>query len=237
MSFSMRRRDVLLSLGAVSATALLAACSDDAPKPAEQPATPAAPTASAPASQGTVDMAKLVEPGVLPEKMLGKADAPVTIVEYASMTCPHCATFTKDVFPKLKAAYIDSGKVRFVFREFPLDLTAAAGSMLARCIADGDANKYFAVVDLLFRQQDVWAVQNPTAPLKRVARQAGMGEQQFETCLKDQKLLDAIKESQDYAVKTLKINSTPTFFVNDTMVRGETSFEAFQKIIDPLLKG
>ncbi|MGB3273817.1 MAG: thioredoxin domain-containing protein, partial [Xanthobacteraceae bacterium] len=148
-----------------------------------------------------------------------------------------CATFTKDVFPKLKAAYIDSGKARFVFREFPLDLTAAAGSMLARCIADGDANKYFAAIDLLFRQQDVWAVQNPTAPLKRVARQAGMGEQQFETCLKDQKLLDAIKESQDYAVKTLKINSTPTFFVNDTMVRGETSFEAFQKIIDPLLKG
>lgn len=181
--------------------------------------------------------AEIARPSSLGDMALGDPKATVTIVEYASMTCPHCATFTKDVFPKLKAAYIDSGKVRFVFREFPLDLTAAAGSMLARCIADGDANKYFAVVDLLFRQQDVWAVQNPTAPLKRVARQAGMGEQQFETCLKDQKLLDAIKESQDYAVKTLKINSTPTFFVNDTMVRGETSFEAFQKIIDPLLKG
>jgi len=181
--------------------------------------------------------AEIARPSSLGDMALGDPKATVTIVEYASMTCPHCATFTKDVFPKLKAAYIDSGKVRFVFREFPLDLTAAAGSMLARCIADGDANKYFVAIDLLFRQQDVWAVQNPTAPLKRVARQAGMGEQQFETCLKDQKLLDAIKESQDYAVKTLKINSTPTFFVNDTMVRGETSFEAFQKIIDPLLKG
>lgn len=181
--------------------------------------------------------AEIARPSSLGDMALGDPKATVTIVEYASMTCPHCATFTKEVFPKLKAAYIDSGKARFIFREFPLDLTAAAGSMLARCIADGNADKYFAVVDLLFRQQDVWAVQNPTAPLKRVARQAGMGEQQFETCLKDQKLLDAIKESQDYAVKTLKINSTPTFFVNDTMVRGETSFEAFQKIVDPLLKG
>ncbi len=181
--------------------------------------------------------AEIARPSSLGDMALGDPKATVTVVEYASMTCPHCATFTKEVFPKIKETYVDSGKVRFIFREFPLDLTAAAGSMLARCIADGNADKYFAVVDLLFRQQDVWAVQNPTAPLKRVARQAGMGEQQFETCLKDQKLLDAIKESQDYAVKTLKINSTPTFFVNDTLVRGETSFEAFQKIIDPMLKG
>ncbi len=181
--------------------------------------------------------AEIARPSSLGDMALGNPKATVTIVEYASMTCPHCATFTKEVFPKIKEAYIDSGKVRFVFREFPLDLTAAAGSMLARCVADGNADKYFAMVDLLFRQQDVWAVQNPTVPLKRVARQAGMGEQQFETCLKDQKLLDAIKESQDYAVKTLKINSTPTFFVNETLVRGETSFEAFQKIIDPMLKG
>jgi protein-disulfide isomerase len=141
------------------------------------------------------------------------------------------------VFPKIKAAYIDTGKIRYVFREFPLDIKAAAGSMLARCIADGDANKYFAVVDLLFRQQDEWAGRDTTATLKRISRQAGMSEQQFEACLKDQKLLDAIKESQDYAVKTLKINSTPTFFINETPVRGETSFEAFQKVIDPLLKG
>ena len=181
--------------------------------------------------------AEIARPSSLGDMALGDPKAAVTIVEYASMTCPHCATFTKEVFPKIKETYVDSGKVRFIFREFPLDLTAAAGSMLARCIADGNADKYFAVVDLLFRQQDIWAVQNPTAPLKRVARQAGMGEQQFETCLKDQKLLDAIKESQDYAVKTLKINSTPTFFVNETLVRGETSFEAFQKIIDPMLKG
>lgn len=181
--------------------------------------------------------AEIARPSSLGDMALGDAKAPVTIIEYASMTCPHCAAFTKEVFPKIKATYIDTGKVRFIFREFPLDLTAVAGSMLARCIADGDANKYFAVVDLLFRQQDEWAGRDTTATLKRISRQAGMSEQQFEACLKDQKLLDAIKESQDYAVKTLKINSTPTFFINETPVRGETSFEAFQKVIDPLLKG
>lgn len=180
--------------------------------------------------------ADIARPSSLGDMALGDPNAPVTIVEYASMTCPHCASFTKEVFPKIKETYIDTGKVRFIFREFPLDLTAAAGSMLARCIADGDANKYFAVIDLLFRQQEEWATRDTTATLKRISRQAGMGEQQFEACLKDQKLLDAIKESQDHAVTKLKVNSTPSFFVNETLVRGDTSFEAFQKIIDPLLK-
>jgi len=180
--------------------------------------------------------ADIARPSSLGDMALGDPKAPVTIVEYASMTCPHCATFTLQVFPKIKEAYIDTGKARFIFREFPLDLTAAAGSMLARCIGKDDPAKYFAVNDLLFRQQADWAVKDTAATLKRIARQAGMGEQQFEECLKDQKLLDAIKESQDHAVNKLKVNSTPTFFVNETLVRGDISFEAFQKIIDPLLK-
>ncbi len=94
--------------------------------------------------------AEVAKPQSLPDMGLGPQDAKVTIVEYASMTCPHCANFNETVFPKIKSTYIDSGKVRYVFREFPLDIKAAAGSMLARCIAKDDAPKYFTVIDLLF---------------------------------------------------------------------------------------
>ena len=184
-------------------------------------------------SQTAADVAK---PSPLGDMALGPENASVTIVEYASMTCPHCAAFTLNVFPKLKAEYIDTGKVRFVFREFPLDLKAAAGSMLARCIGKSDAAKYFAVVDLLFRQQTDWVLSNTADALKRIGRQAGLSEDQVNACLKDQKILDGIQETQDYASKTLKVNSTPTFFVNGTLVRGETSLEAFEKMINPLLK-
>ena len=96
----------------------------------------------------------------------------MTITEYASMTCPHCAAFTETVFPKIKSEYIDTGKIRFVFREFPLDIKAAAGSMLARCIAKDDAGKYFAVIDLLFRQQNDWVMKNTTG-YADADRQAG----------------------------------------------------------------
>jgi protein-disulfide isomerase len=184
-------------------------------------------------SQTAADVAK---PSPLGDMAIGPEKASVTIVEYASMTCPHCAAFTNEVFPKLKSAYIDTGKVRFIFREFPLDLVAAAGSMMARCIAKDDANKYFAVVETLFKQQAEWAVKNPLEPLKLIGKQAGLSEEAFNACLKDQKILDGIKATQEYAADTLKVNSTPSFFVNGTMVRGETSFENFQKLIDPLLK-
>ena len=110
-------------------------------------------------AQGAADVAKPVS---LPDMALGPANAPVTITEFASMTCPHCAAFTEKVFPKIKSEYIDSGKIRFVFREFPLDIKAAAGSMLARCIAKDDAGKYFAVIDMLFKQQKDWVIKNTT---------------------------------------------------------------------------
>ena len=111
---------------------------------------------------------------------LGPAKAPVTIIEYASMTCPHCAAFGENVFPMLRSKYIDTGKVRFVFREFPLDIKAAAASMLARCIAKTDAGKYFAVIDLLFKQQTEWAGPKTTEILKRIGKQAGLSEQNVE---------------------------------------------------------
>ena len=180
--------------------------------------------------------AEVAKPQSLPDMGLGPQDAKVTIIEYASMTCPHCANFNETVFPKIKSTYIDPGKVRYVFREFPLDIKAAAGSMLARCIAKDDAPKFFAVIDLLFRQQNDWVVKNTTETLTRIGKQAGLSQQQVEDCLKDQALLDKIAADQKYAAEVLKVNSTPTFFINGEKIKGEASFDEFAKKINPLLK-
>ncbi|MBI3699344.1 MAG: DsbA family protein [Afipia sp.] len=179
---------------------------------------------------------EISKPVMLGDMALGPKDAPVTIVEYASMTCPHCAAFTKDVFPKLKADYIDTGKVRFIFREFPLDKIALAASAAARCIAKDDASKYFALVDIIFKQQ-IDLANDPLPTINRIGKQAGFSEAQIKACVDDdpstkQKIIDDLK----YANETLKVNSTPFFFVNGTPVKGETSFDAFEKIIKPLLK-
>ena len=184
-------------------------------------------------AQSPSDVAKPVS---LPDMALGPANAAVTVTEFASMTCPHCAAFDQAVFPKLKSEYIDTGKIRYIFREFPLDIKAAAGSMLARCIAKGDASKYFTVVDLLFKQQNDWVMKNTTETLTRIGKQAGLSQQAVEDCLKDQALLDKIAADQKYASEVLKVNSTPTFFLNGEKITGETSFEEFEKRIKPLLK-
>jgi protein-disulfide isomerase len=184
-------------------------------------------------AQTASDVAKPVS---LPDMALGPASAAVTITEYASMTCPHCAAFNANVFPKIKSEYIDTGKVRYVFREFPLDIKAAAGSMLARCIAKDDSGKYFAVVDMLFKQQNDWVMKNTTETLTRIGKQAGLSQQAVEDCLKDQTLLDKIAADQKYASEVLKVDSTPTFFVNGEKIKGEASFEEFTKKINPLLK-
>jgi protein-disulfide isomerase len=169
-------------------------------------------------AQSAADVAKPVS---LPDMALGPANAAVTITEFASMTCPHCAAFNEQVFPKIKSEYIDTGKIRYIFREFPLDIKAAAGSMLGRCIAKDDAGKYFAVVDLLFKQQAEWAGPKTTETLKRIGKQAGLSEQNVEDCLKDQALLDKIAADQKYAAEVLKVDSTPTFFINGEKIKGE----------------
>ncbi len=184
-------------------------------------------------AQSAADVAKPVS---LPDMALGPANASVTITEFASMTCPHCAAFDKDVFPKIKSEYVDTGKVRYVFREFPLDIKAAAGSMLARCIAKDDAGKYFAVVDMLFKQQNDWVLKNTAETLTRIGKQAGLSQQAVEDCLKDQALLDKISADQKYASEVLKVDSTPTFFINGDKIKGEASFEEFDKRIKSLLK-
>jgi protein-disulfide isomerase len=179
--------------------------------------------------------ALLAKPVSLPDIALGSAKAPVTITEYASMTCPHCAAFGENVFPMLRSKYIDTGKVRFVFREFPLDIKAVAASMVARCIADGDAEKYFGAVRLLFQQQAALMEQTKNT-LMQIGKQAGMSEQAVETCEKDQVLLDKIAADQRFALNFLKVDSTPTFFINGERLKGAMSFEELEEKIKPLLK-
>ena len=179
--------------------------------------------------------ALLAQPMSLPDMALGEAKAPVTIFEFASMSCPHCAAFEQNVFPMLRSKYIDTGKVRFVFREFPLDIKAAAASMLARCIADGDAEKYFGAVRQLFQQQDALMGQTKDT-LMLIGKQAGMSEEAVETCEKDQILLDKLAADQRFALDALKVDSTPTFFINGERLKGAMSFEELEEKIKPLLK-
>jgi protein-disulfide isomerase len=175
------------------------------------------------------------KPVLLPDMALGSAAAKVTIIEYASLTCPHCADFNQDEFSKIKAEFIDTGQVRYVFREFPRDIKDAAGSMLARGIAKGDCSKYFAVIDMLFRQQNE-LVQKTTETLQRIGRFAGLSPQAVQNCISDQALLDKLTADRKFAVEVLKIPGTPTFFVNGEMIAGVPSFEEFESRIKSLLK-
>jgi protein-disulfide isomerase len=179
--------------------------------------------------------AAVAKPVSLPDMAIGSAKAPVTITEYSSMSCPHCAAFGENVFPMLRSKYIDTGKVRFVFREFPLDIKAAAASMLARCIAKDDAEKYLGAVAVLFKQQDRLMDQTKDT-LKLVGKLNGMSEEEVETCEKDQALLDKLAADQRYALEILKVDSTPTFFVNGERVKGAISFEELEARLKPLLK-
>jgi protein-disulfide isomerase len=177
----------------------------------------------------------VAKPVSLPDMALGSEKAAVTITEFASMSCPHCAAFEQNVFPMLKSKYIDTGKVRFVFREFPLDIKAAAASMLARCIAGDDAAKFFGVIDTLFKQQDQLMTQTKET-LQLIGKQAGMSEQGAETCVKDQALLDKLSADQKFANEVLKVDATPTFFIHGEMLKGAMSFEELEDKIKPLLK-
>ncbi|MFL5326843.1 MAG: DsbA family protein, partial [Microvirga sp.] len=155
-------------------------------------------------------------------------------IEYASLTCSHCAAFHKDTYPLLKSRYIDSGKVRFTLREFPLDPLATAGFMLARC--DGEA-KYYPITDLLFDTQRTWAfVDKPLDALQQLMRQAGFSQERFEACLRDQKLYDAVNAVRKRAEDVFKVNATPTFFINGQRHGGNLSIDEMEKIIKPMLE-
>lgn len=175
----------------------------------------------------------LAQAGPDGDVVIGSDKAPVTVIEYASMTCPHCAHFTATTFPELEKRYIDTGKVRFIFREFPLDALAAAGFMLARCAGK---DKFMPIVETLFAKQNDWVVQKPIEPLKAIAKQFGFSEESFNECLANQKVLDDIQAVRDRAAGKLGVNSTPTFFINGKRLVGDLSIDTMAKEIDPYLK-
>ena len=180
------------------------------------------------------ETAVLDGPQALPDVVEGKADAPATIIEYASMTCSHCAAFHKDVWPALKAKYVDAGKAKFVLREFPLDRLSLAAFMLARCAGP---DKRDAVVDRLFDHQADWAFgDNPLPRLKEQMTAAGVSEADFDACLKNQKLLDQVRSLRDAAAAKLGVSSTPTFFVAGQRLSGEHSLDKFDEILAPAAK-
>lgn len=192
---------------------------------------------AAAAAPDQVPMSDLMKPEALPDMVMGKADAPVTVIEYASMTCPHCAHFSETTFPELKKRYIDTGKVRYIFREFPLDNLAAAAFMLARCAGELDSSKYYAMIETMFAQQRTWAVEKPIPPLMAIAKQAGFTEKSFDACLANQKLLTGIEDVRQRAIKQFQVDSTPTFFINGKRTVGAVTIEDMAKIIDPMLSG
>lgn len=180
-----------------------------------------------------VSVDELMKPQDLPDLVIGAANAKVTIVEYASMTCGHCARFHNTVLPELKKKYIDTGKVRFIMREFPIDNLAAAASMLARC-AGGD--KTYGLIDTFFAKQADWAFKegSPVPRLFEIAKQAGFTQESFDKCLTDQKLLDQVQAVRARGSDKFGVAATPTFFVNGKKLGGPTLAD-FEKAIDPLL--
>jgi protein-disulfide isomerase len=212
---ALSRRDVLKSSAAALALSALL---------------PAAPALA----QTAVSMEALLEDGPLPDIWLGDPKAPVTVIEYASTTCSHCANFHATTFKELKTKYIDTGKVRFVLREFPLNNVDLGAYMIARCAGD---DKRYAIVDLLFAQQKSWMNDKPLASLVSLMRQAGVSEQQVEACLKDKVLYDNMVKARDLATSKFGVNSTPTFFINGQRQVGALSLEEMEKVILPFIKG
>jgi protein-disulfide isomerase len=207
------------------------------PAKADPAATPQAPATTPSPATGADFLAELAKPGPDGDIVLGSPKAPVTVIEYASMTCPHCAHFSQTTFPELKKRYIDTGKVRFIFREFPFDKLAAAAFMLARCAnTAGGSDKFMAVVETLFAEQSQWVVEKPLGPLQDIAKQFGFTADSFKACLTNQKVLDGIEAVRDRAVEKLGVNSTPTFFINGKKIVGDVAIDTMAKEIDPHLK-
>jgi len=186
--------------------------------PQAPPATPAPPAGVAP---------------VLEDIPLGKADAPVTIIEYASLTCPHCAHFANDIFDKVKAAYIDTGKVKWIYRDFPLDEVALRAAMMARC---GGAEHYYGFIELIFRQQQHWIQEkDPLQALADLGRLGGITPEQFKACMSNQVVENAVLQSRVNAQKQFDVDSTPTFIINGEKHAGALEFPDFSKVVDALL--
>jgi protein-disulfide isomerase len=166
------------------------------------------------------------------ERFIGKVDAPIVIIEYASLTCPHCAAFHTEILPQVKVQYIDTGKARLVFRDFPLDQVAVRGSMLARC---APPDRYFAFLDAMFRNQSAWAfAKDPMAGLLRIAKLGGLSQEQFDQCMADKTLEEAVLEERLTGARDFNVNATPTLIVNGKKTENPRSFEEFDRVLKPL---
>ena len=167
------------------------------------------------------------------EQVLGNPNAPVTIIEYASLTCSHCAQFHNEVLPKLKERYITPGKVRLIYRDFPLDQTALAAAALAHCAAP---ERYFSMLDVMFETQGNWArSDDPIAALKQLGKLGGLTDQAMDACLADEKLTNGILQGRLAGENEYKIGSTPTFIIDGKSYPGSRDVDEFAKLIDPLL--
>ena len=171
------------------------------------------------------------DPGITDfDKVLGNADAPVTIVEYASFTCPHCASFHSETMPLLKERFIDTGQVRFVFRDFPLNEPALRAGMMARCVPE---EQYFNVVDVVFATLNQWSSgPNWLQSLSRIGRMAGLSQEAFDACMADTELEERILALRLEGANTYNVQATPSFVVNGRTLSGGRSIEEFTEIID-----
>ncbi len=192
-------------------------------------------SAGAASAQQSLNMAEVLAAAnpLLPDLVYGPADAKVTIIEYASTTCSHCARFHNEVWPELKAKYVETGKVRFVFRNFVLNPLDMAASMLSYC---GPAERRGAFIEFLFKQQEKWAFTNtPLDALLTAARQAGFTQESFNACLQRRDLYDALNVTKDKAADGFKVNSTPTLIINGQVHRGALTLPELDKILQPLV--
>lgn len=162
------------------------------------------------------------------DEVMGKADAPITIIEYSSLTCPHCAKFHTDTFPKVKSEWIDTGKAKLIFRDLPWDPLAQATAMIAHCSGD----RYFAFVNTFFRTQEQWARNpSPLDAIKTIAKLGGMGPDQVDKCIADSGLLNEINARKDEALNSYKVDSTPSFIIGGKLSSGDMSYDEFAKLL------
>ncbi|MEO0923995.1 MAG: DsbA family protein [Pseudomonadota bacterium] len=210
MTELLSRRTLLQVTGATAALATLSACFSS--------------------ESSTTDLA---QPGPLKEMTLGNKDANVKVIEYASMTCPHCASFHNVTYKSFKEKYVDTGKVLFAFREFPLDQVAATVAVLARCAPE---DKFFDVVDVFFKTQPRWRTgTNPLPGIIEIAKQVGFTQQSITACLQNKEVIDGINQIRTHGAEVLKVDATPTFFINSKKVSGALTLDAMDKEIEALL--
>jgi len=240
MTFS----NVARLVGVASLAALLAGCTSGVSLPA-MPSMPALPSLSlgsdepsqadaekAKSEQQAATLADIAQPGPLGDQVIGKANAPVTIVEYISFTCPNTAKFHAEALPKLKKAYIDKGKVRLVVREYPIGKAAAATAVLSRCVPQKD---YFKVVDKLLATQQTWVAQEVKADdIYNAVKFTGLKRDKFDECLANQSINDALVLVKQRG-RGFGVSGTPTFFVNGKKLAGAVSFEEMQPVIEAAL--